>query len=270
MSTQLKERPVVLTTEEVNAVLAGHKTQHRMPFDFEFIKDINVPIVQKVADETDCTLSELVTGAYNDSVYDFVCPLGKVGDRLWVQEEHRPINWSFDYGEVTIEYRDCTTKTPHYLTDEEFDKNPNDDYPFAVVDELLDRNIPMQVGRDRFDFSNPENLPHWRSAEEMPRFACRLLLEITDIRIERVQDISEDDALSMGLSRLTKDGGRTYKYGLPDKDGLPGNDDYGWHWSEWDADHKVAFARYWESMQGKGAWDRNDWVWVIEFKKVDD
>lgn len=76
-----KERPIVLTVQEVNAVLAGNKMQHRVPFDFEFIKDVNVPIVQKVADETNCTLSELVTGAYQDgSVYDFDCPFGEIGD----------------------------------------------------------------------------------------------------------------------------------------------------------------------------------------------
>lgn len=264
-----KERPLILTAQEVNAVLAGNKTQHRVPFDFEFIKDVNVPIVQKVADETDCTLSELVTGAYNDSVYDFVCPFGKVGDRLWVQEEHRPIGWLLDDGEVMIEYRDGYSTSYNYLTEEELEINPNDDYPLTVIDELLARKIPINEATERFDFSNPDDLPHWRAADVMPQFASRLLLEVTDINIERVQDISEDDALSIGLSRLTKDGGRTHKYGLPDKDGLPGNDDYGWHWSEWHADHKVAFARYWDNIQGKGAWDRNDWVWVIEFKVVE-
>ncbi|MGO2339074.1 MAG: hypothetical protein ACTH5M_00565 [Psychrobacter sp.] len=254
MTTQLKERPVVLTTEEVNAVLAGHKTQHRMPFDFEFIKDINVPIVQKVADETDCTLSELVTGAYNDSIYDFVCPFGKVGDRLWVQEDFIP---DPPAGHDAWEDEDSVTNYFQW------------DGCGSKLSEIPNRlrtseHVIYKAGQD-----DPDSMM-WFNALQMRKWASRLLLEITDIRIERVQDISEDDALSMGLSRLTKDGGRTYKYGLPDKDGLPGNDDYGWHWSEWDADHKVAFARYWESMQGKGAWDRNDWVWVIEFKKVDD
>lgn len=191
LKTQLKERPIILNAQEVNAVLAADKTQHRVVFDFKFIE--NIDGIKQVAAESNMTVSELVTDCYNECVYDFKCPLGAIGDRLWVQEEHRPVNWSFDDGEVTIEYRDGTAKTPHYLTDEEFDNNPNDDYPFAVVDELLDRNIPLQAGKDCFDFSNPDNLPHWRSADVMPRFASRILLEVTGIRIECEQDLNIDE-----------------------------------------------------------------------------
>ena len=180
------------------------------------------------------------------------CPFGAIGDRLWVQEEHRPVNWSFDDGEVTIEYRDCTTKTPHYLTDEEFDKNPNDDYPFAVVDELLDRNIPIQVGRDCFDFSNPENLPYWRAADVMPQFASRLLLEITDIRIERVRDITGGDAYAEGCPYA------------PANTHHVSNQMYAYrNASSW-------FAENWKEQYGAQSYLGNDWVWVIEFKKVDD
>ena len=236
----VKERPIILNAQEVNAVLVGAKTQHRVPaLTNEQVKEgfewsmggsggDNAIFIKGV----DIERSELLVKP---------CPLGAIGDRLWVQEEHRPVNWSFDDGEVTIEYRDCTTKTPHYLTDEEFDKNPNDDYPFAVVDELLDRNIPMQVGRDCFDFSNPENLPHWRTADVMPQFASRLLLEITDIRIERVQDITHNNSV--------KEAAFTFypKQAVPPLS---------------------AFPRYWMEKHGDDAWRLNPWVWVIEFKAI--
>lgn len=243
MTTQLKERPVVLTTEEVNAVLAGDKTQHRVPVD----ADHSISL----------TYHSLEAGGASPERLDalpFDCPFGNVGDRLWVQEDFIP---DPPAGHDAWEDEDSVTNYSQW------------DGCGSKLSEIPNRlrtseHVIYKAGRD-----DPDSMM-WFNALQMRKWASRLLLEITDIRIERVQDISEDDALSMGLSRLTKDSGRTYKYGLPDKDGFPGNDDYGWHWSEWDADHKVAFARYWESMQGKGAWDRNDWVWVIEFKKVDD
>lgn len=223
-----KERPIALTAQEVNAVLAGDKTQHRMPFDFEFIKDVNVPIVQKVADETNCTLSELVTGAYNDSVYDFICPFGKVGDRLWVRETHH---------------------VPDFLHDYEQDE--------------LARGL---ITRDSLGMSYKADAPHmtpadggWTSPVAMPRWASRLLLEITDIRIERIQDISESDALASGLIvQACQQGSQWF---LNPASRMKTNV---FHRDEWHS----AFSVYWDSLHGVGAWDRNDWVWVYDLKKA--
>ena len=247
-----KERPIILTAQEVNAVLTDHKTQYRVP----------VLTSEQVATGYKCcygvasgqvifTKDESDKSFVDDGYISVECPLGSIGDRLWVQEEHRPVNWSFDDGEVTIEYRDGTTKTPHYLTDEEFDKNPNDDYPFAVVDELLDRNTPMQVGRDCFDFSNPENLPHWRAADVMPQFASRLLLEITDIRIERVQDITVINAQAEGSPLQIS----TTYFASPFHKACG-------EIMEW-------FKGYWNNKQSKmSSYEANPWVWVIEFKVI--
>lgn len=197
-----KEHPIILTAQEVNAVLAGNKTQHRVPFDFEFIKDVNVPIVQKVADETDCTLSELVTGAYNDSVYDFVCPFGKVGDRLWVQEFHASLSYN------------CRFTKPHYYAD----------------------------GPLTLDTRHDAGLLTKYAAVNMPRWASRILLEITDIRIERVQDITHNDSV------------REAAFTFYPKQAVP---------------PLSAFPRYWMEKHGDDAWRLNPWVWVIEFKVVE-
>lgn len=88
----------------------------------------------------------------------------------------------------------------------------------------------------------------WRSPLHMPRWAARIVRPITEIRIERVAEISEADAEAEGLTRLTKDGGQTYKWGIPDRDGLPGNDDEGWHWKQWDQDPRQAYRRLWNSI----------------------
>lgn len=96
----------------------------------------------------------------------------------------------------------------------------------------------------------------WRPSIHMPRAACRLLLEITDVRVERLQDISEGDALAEGvLENLDQ----TTLYDF-------------WHyggegcWGEFNA--VGSFASLWESINGPGSWNQNPWVWVVEFKKI--
>jgi hypothetical protein len=74
----------------------------------------------------------------------------------------------------------------------------------------------------------------------MPRWASRILLEIVSVRVERVQDITEDDAAAEGVAFT--------KYT--------------------NANARFHFKELWDSTCGPGAWDRNDWVWVIEFKKL--
>lgn len=96
------------------------------------------------------------------------------------------------------------------------------------------------------------------------------LIEITSVRLEKLQDISEEDAIAEGLKALIKDNGQTIKYGIPDADGLPGKDDFGWPWMEWNASPALAYKKLWEQIYGPGAWDKNPWVWVIEFKRVEE
>jgi len=96
------------------------------------------------------------------------------------------------------------------------------------------------------------------------------LIEITSVRLEKLQDISEEDAIAEGLKALTKDNGQTIKYGIPDADGMPGKDDFGWPWMEWNASPVLACKKLWEQINGPGAWDKNPWVWAIEFKRVEE
>lgn len=116
------------------------------------------------------------------------------------------------------------------------------------------------------DVPNPD--ANWKPSIFMPRAASRINLEITAVRVERLHDISEADAVAEGLACITKDGDRTRKYGIPDADGMPGTDDHGWPWNEWRSDPREAYRKLWESINGPGSWDLNPWVWVIEFKRI--
>lgn len=87
----------------------------------------------------------------------------------------------------------------------------------------------------------------WRPSIYMPRHASRITLEITGVRVERLQDISEADCWAEGISEIREKG-----------------DEHG------DLSGSVThdYRALWESINGPGSWDENPWVWVVEFKRV--
>ena len=85
--------------------------------------------------------------------------------------------------------------------------------------------------------------PKWKPSIHMPRSASRILLEITGVRVERLQDISEEDAKSEGAQAINFGYGDCYALG---------------------------FKQLWESINGPGSWDLNPWVWVIDFKRINE
>jgi len=93
----------------------------------------------------------------------------------------------------------------------------------------------------------------WKPSIHMPRWASRTTLEITEIRAQRLQDISEEDAIAEGIQRISYDGlsgWKDYVTGFPLD--CP----------------RASYGTLWESIHGKGAWAANQWVWVIAFKKL--
>lgn len=88
---------------------------------------------------------------------------------------------------------------------------------------------------------NPKSVGVWRPSIHMPRWASRITLEITGIRVERLQDISEDDARAEGVTAIPLPGGKRC--------------------------YVAEFSNLWESINGDGSWNLNPWVWVVEFRK---
>lgn len=97
----------------------------------------------------------------------------------------------------------------------------------------------------------------WRPSIHMPRWASRITLEVTGVRVERLQDISEADAEAEGIEAKVICGvGHSWThYGNP-------NGPVGW------TDPRQSFASLWTSLHGPGAWEANPWVAVIEFKRI--
>lgn len=92
--------------------------------------------------------------------------------------------------------------------------------------------------------SHLAELGKWKPSLFMPKEACRIFLKITDVRVERLQDISEEDAISEGI---------TYPAGFSVEEDFP----------------SLIFSELWESINGLESWDANPWVWVIEFERIE-
>ncbi|MEH9283688.1 hypothetical protein [Klebsiella quasipneumoniae] len=160
---------------------------------------------------------ELSAGNYLNSAF------GKPGDRIWVRETFCPVDDTQYGGEKWVDYR----ATPRYEASHpaDWDSAPND----------------------------AEALK-WRPSIHMPRWASRILLEITDVRVERLNAISEEDARAEGII----DGG-CLNCGEPEPCGCANPE----------PDATDAFAYLWQSIYGQENWNANPWVWVIDFKRVE-
>lgn len=156
------------------------------------------------------------------------CPYGQPGDVLWVKEAWRLFDpYSIDYrASPTLD--GSTFKGLRYLVGKP-----------AGIDELIAR-----------DETNGRDPMRWRAAMYMPRWACRLRLEVVSVRVERVQDLDNTDILCEGTTPLDIDG----------------NDD---PWQNFEDRYQGAFVKLWDSINAKKGygWDENPWVWVIEFKR---
>ncbi len=107
--------------------------------------------------------------------------------------------------------------------------------------------------------------PRWSPSIHMPRAASRITLLITDVRVQRLQEISEDDARAEGLHWWSKDG-ELRKWGLA-KRHVSGELDHVEPWAEMAHSHTEAFGRLWDSINGKRAtWASNPWVWALSFE----
>lgn len=141
------------------------------------------------------------------------CPYGQPGDRIWVRETYRVHGKATDV--ATLVYRASVRNSWTEQT----------------------HRVPVEV-------CNKPVSEKWTPSIHMPRWASRILLEITDVRVERLHDMSEADAKAEGASPAT------YKITPPE------------------AVYRVGFGDIWRSIYGQENWLSNPWVWVIEFKRI--
>ena len=225
MSTQ-NEKPIIFNSEMVRAILDGRKTQTRRIIKPQPIWEKKQPNSLKAAGwkwktkkvglsawvEIDKFLCELTQ----------YCPYGKVGDTLWMRENMRTLvcqshNKTWEYGEFEIEY----------IADKTIIRCPDEH---------------EEWWRHNWHIRPAITIP----SIHMPKWAARIFLEITNIRVERVQDIIHKDMRAEGVNGIYCG---------------PGLQDFS---------YEKPFMNLWNSLNAKRGygWDKNPFVWIIEFKRV--
>jgi len=240
----MKEGPVLFKGEMVRAILEGRKTQTR--------RAVKVQPPPECIEISNCgggefdMLHYVAMGRTQRGHIGFIkCPYGKPGDRLWVKESH------FLLGRWEMNGKTKTGKDKWRF------------FPFQAGGVLFPENKPKTVRPNTYR----RNGWYKRNSLFMPRWASRITLEITGIRVERLDRISDDDALAEGILEENcivgchcaggyhqEVMGVRYFHENGNEEGYESADD--------------AYKDLWESINGPGSWDANPWVWVIEFKRV--
>ncbi|MDM3055333.1 hypothetical protein OGV95_09445 [Citrobacter sp. Cf236] len=217
----MKERGMIFNGEMVRAILDGRKTQTRRIIS-NVGADNCIPLQKRTK-----TKDGIYTHVMDANIYG-LCPFGKVGDRLWVRETWSDVNLE---GAPAVAYR-ADDEVYDLMEDESL---LDEDGAFNYQDPRVSK---YQFAAWYSDLiSGVEG--NWRPSIHMPRWASRILLEITDVRVERLNAITESDASAEGIT------------------------DTGF------GDLLVDGYRYlWKSIYGDDSWQANPWVWVIEFKVV--
>jgi hypothetical protein len=209
----MMERPVLFSAPMVNAILEGRKTQTRRIINQ---KDNPHDFLGGIQEDKDDPLN---WGFENpDVMAHFVtlpeqrCAHGRVGDTLWVRE-----NFRFGAGYDNVK-------------------------PSAVPKESF-----VKVWYEADGETPPHGFGKQRPSIFLPRYFSRLTLKITDIRVERLQSISDSDAVAEGVRDLGDGVGEmNMSYGI----------------------QKALFCNLWKKINGAASWDSNPFVWVIGFERV--
>lgn len=207
----MTERPILFSGPMVRALLDGTKTQTRR------ILKSNCQEIGERDDGSPWPWSE-----HPDTSADHwhACPYGQPGDRLWVRETF------LDTFGTGVEHRDQGGNLQRYAF-------AADCLPGSYGDEA----------RKAYGLK-------WKPSIHMPRAASRILLEITGVRVERLQAIGEADARAEGVT-------------IEDRHTV------GYCTGEFLPPSIRAYRDLWESINGAGSWDANPWVWVVEFRRVE-
>lgn len=173
------------------------------------------------------------------------CPYGQPGDRLWVRETWQVARETLDY-ETGGEYD--VFEWPDELGDPRLHLNGDARFGmkaglfYAADGEHKNPSVFYNLtGIDNKTILRPREIT-WRPSIHMPRWASRITLEITSVRVERLQNISRGDAMGEGC---------------PFQNMAQGDDPRQW------------YAQLWDRLNGTGSWDANPWVWVIEFRPIE-
>jgi hypothetical protein len=206
----MKEHPIIFSTPMVQAILEGRKTMTRRiikPQPECINNDLPKPMEDAIKELQILRKKGLNTIRIGTGGFIFPdCPYGQPGDLLWVRETWKSSGFNAEYSTMVIvykagEYKVCVMP---------------DEYPLFMQN-------------------------RWKPSIHMPKAAARIWLKVVNVRVERLQDISNEEAR---------------KEGVKEEDSVMG-------------DFRPGFLKIWDKIHGPESWNLNPWVWVVEFERVD-
>ncbi|EOG1019922.1 hypothetical protein ACK2X8_002074 [Klebsiella variicola] len=214
----MTERGMIFNSEMVRSLLDGRKTQTRRPIKWKQTR------FTEIGEREDGSKWPWSEDAEHACDFWHPCPFGAVGDRIWVRETFAALEPG-SYEQAKPQEGHCQ------------------DLRYAATDRLAKSDADIRGYK-------------WVPSIHMPRWASRILLEITNVGVQRLQDISSGDAVREGICQLPASG----RYCIS-----PGDQYFG------GASHsaKEVYSWLWSSIYGEESWKANSWVWVIEFKRVE-
>jgi hypothetical protein len=263
---KVKERSVYFpgksSDDSIRAILEGRKTQDRRIVkpkcgcpDFFCIKpDDRNPYYFRRADAVWDSFKSI------EDLAAKYCPHGSVGDRLWVRETWRPKSWGADFDWMFVEFKDGSTKQI----------DPIEAWGDSILGaERVWENLSnecVQSGSQLEDGYFKDVVLKWKPSIHMPRAASRITLEITGVKVERLQDISEEDAIAEGIQSFEPGEGSKFwrNYQGDEKDLIDG-----WFFRE---EAILSFRSLWDSINGEKPgcdWASNPFTWTIEFRRIE-
>jgi len=232
----VRELPIIFNTEMVRAILDGRKTVTRRP-----VKDSSSYTKVSPCSNWNDGFIFIKEGKIKGSGTgkQLRCPYGQICDHLYVRETWRVGAWDEDNGEIAFDYK-ADGHIGKYVELE-------DDELFSRLWEQSCEDAEKEGcevdENERYSWCKGESPCRWRPSIHMPKAAARIWLEIADIRVERVQDITEEQAEDEGFA-------------MPWETPL----------NQW-ISSRDRFAATWNSIYGN--WVKSPLVWVIEFKRIE-
>lgn len=248
----------------IRAIIDGRKTQTR-----RLIKPQPIQDADGLSWRYGKNHGSISTSPSLDPLYPFQNPYGRPGDQLYVRETWLPAAWNAQTGQIKVMYGDHTkspwlTPFPDDHTGKKFNK-----LWLSICEELDKKQIhPNDEGI--YDFRGMAKMPlRWRPSIHMPRAASRITLSITDVRVQRLHDITRADAISEGIESFRP---------------VPGDGPPETLYRDYLADQRFktgqpvrkypfkspidSFNSLWQSIHGLESFDANPWVWAITFQKL--
>jgi hypothetical protein len=249
-------KPILFSTPMVQAILDDRKTQTRRvmkpqpPSNGECLEPPCFDVTYSISKNGD-PIRYLDFGFPENETESFcVIPKFQLGDILYARETWRLVSWNWDNAEVVIEFKDGETVCFDIISEEQTQ------WLIREVEFLIRKEIYVSIDDDteEMDWSGKPN--PWKPSIHLPKYCSRIFLQVTDVRAERLQDISQEDCKAEGVWPAPH---------RPASEGCTPHENN----SIMQDCYKCAFKTLWNSINAKKCpWDSNPWVWVYSFKKI--